>query len=115
MLDDVAVLVPHLLRFTPAHRIAAREVQNEVVAFSREMAEAFDQVWPTASDKDVEAAAGTAVTQAPQESWAARVAEEQKERERAVKAIIKPELRVADTWRTRLVDVDATAAAAGTR
>jgi elongator complex protein 1 len=106
--------VPHLLRFTPAHRIAAREVQSEVVAFSREMAEAFDQVWPAPSDEDVETAATAVVTaqQAPQEeSWAARVAEEQKERERAVKAIIKPELRVADMWRTRLIDVDATAAA----
>ena len=109
------MLVPHLLRFTPAHRIAAREVQNEVGAFSREMAEAFDQVWPTPSDEDVETAAAITAQQGPQESWTARVAEEQKERERAVKAIIKPELRVANTWRTRLVDANATAAATGKR
>jgi elongator complex protein 1 len=101
------VLVPHLLRFTPAHRTAARELQNEVVAFSREIDSAFDEVWP-APTEDAETAAAE-----PLESWAARMAEREKERQRAVKAIAKPELRVANTWRTRLVDVTAAPGSAG--
>ncbi|KAI0253762.1 IKI3 family-domain-containing protein [Lactifluus subvellereus] len=105
--DDAAALVPQLLRFTPAHRTAARELQNEVAAFSREMAEAFDEVWP-APTEDAE----TAVTEPP-ESWAARMAEREKEHERAVKAITKPELRTADTWCTRLLDATAAPGSAG--
>jgi hypothetical protein len=34
--------------------------------------------------------------------------EKEKERERGVKAIAKPDLRTPETWRTRLVDVTAT-------
>lgn len=100
--------MPHLLQFTPAHRTAARELQNEVAAFSREMAEAFDEVWPAPSE-DAETAAVTE----PPESWAARMAEREKERERAVKAITKPELRTADKWCTRLLDATAALGSTG--
>jgi elongator complex protein 1 len=100
--DEAAALVPHLLRFTTVlHRTAACELQNEAAAFSREIAEAFDEVWP-APTEDMETVAEPAV-----DSWAARMAEREKERERAVKAIVKPELRAPETWRTRLVDVTA--------
>ncbi|KAI0278772.1 IKI3 family-domain-containing protein [Russula aff. rugulosa BPL654] len=95
--DETAALVPHLLRFTPSHRTAARELQNEVAALSREMAEAFDEVWPP-STEDAETAAE------PADSWAARMAEREKERERTIKAIVKPELRAASSWCTRLLD-----------
>jgi elongator complex protein 1 len=98
--DETAALVPHLLRFTPVHRTAARELQNEVAAFSREMAEAFDEVWP-APTEDEETA-----TAEPPDSWAARMAEQEKERERAVNAIAKPELRAAESWRTRLLGAE---------
>ncbi|KAI9441755.1 IKI3 family-domain-containing protein [Lactarius indigo] len=97
--DEAAALVPHLLRFTSVHRAAARELQDEVAAFSREIAEAFDEVWPALA-KDTETVAEPAV-----DSWAVRMAEREKERERAVRAIVKPELRMPETWRTRLVDV----------
>ena len=100
-LDETAALVPHLLRFTPSHRTAARELQNEVAAFSREMAEAFDEVWPSSTD-DAETPAE------PADSWAVRMAEREKERERAIKAIIKPELRAASSWCTRLLDAPVT-------
>lgn len=100
-LDETAALVPHLLRFAPLHRTAARELQNEVAAFSREMAEAFDEVWPSLAE-DAETPAE------PADSWAARMAEREKERERAIKAIIKPEMRVASSWCTRLLDVPVT-------
>lgn len=96
-LDETAALVPHLLRITPSHRTAARELQNEVAAFSREMAEAFDEVWPP-STEDAEAAAE------PADSWAARMAEREKERERTIKAIVKPELRAPSSWCLRLLD-----------
>ncbi|KAH9039879.1 IkappaB kinase complex IKAP component, partial [Lactarius pseudohatsudake] len=96
--DEAAALVPHLLRFAPVHRTAARELQNEVAAFSREIAEAFDEAWP-APTEDTETAAEPAA-----DSWAARMAEREKERERAIKAITKPELRAPESWRTRLVD-----------
>ncbi|KAH8980756.1 IkappaB kinase complex IKAP component [Lactarius hatsudake] len=99
--DEAAALVPHLLRFTPVHRTAASELQNEVAAFSREIAEAFDEAWP-APIEDTETAAEPA-----SDSWAARMAEREKERERAVKAIAKPELRTPESWRTRLVDATA--------
>jgi len=95
--DETAALVPHLLRFTPSHRTAARELQNEVAAFSREIAEAFDEVWPP-STEDAETAAE------PADSWAARMAEREKERERTIKAITKPELRPASSWCMRLLD-----------
>ena len=96
--------MPHLLRFTTTvHQTAARELQNEVAAFSREVAEAFDEVWPAPPTEDTE----TAVAEPPVDSWATRMAEREKERERAVKAIVKPELRAPETWRTRLVDVTA--------
>lgn len=101
LLDETATLVPHLLRFTPSHRVAARELQNEVAEFSREMAEAFDEVWPS-STEDAETAAEAAAE--PPDSWAARMAEREKEREHAIKAIIKPELRAASSWCTRLLD-----------
>jgi elongator complex protein 1 len=100
-LDETAALVPHLLRFTPSHRTAARELQDEVAAFSREMAEGIDEVWPS-STEDAEPAAE------PADSWAARMAEREKERERAIKAIIKPELRAANSWCMRLLDVSVT-------
>ena len=100
-LDETAALVPHLLRFTPSHRTAARELQNEVAAFSREMAEAFDEVWPP-STEDAEPAAE------PADNWAARMAEREKERERAIKVIVKPELRAASSWCTRLLDAHVT-------
>lgn len=99
--DETAALVPHLLRFTPSHRIAARELQNEVAAFSREMAEASDEVWPS-STEDAETPAE------PADSWATRMAERENERERAIKAIIKPELRAAGSWCTKLLDIPAT-------
>ncbi|KAH8994552.1 Elongator complex protein 1 [Lactarius akahatsu] len=105
--DEAAALVPHLLRFTPVHRIAARELQNEVAAFSREIAEAFDEAWP-APTEDTETAAEPAA-----DGWAARMAEREKERERAVKAIAKPELRAPESWRTRLVDATAAPGAVG--
>jgi elongator complex protein 1 len=96
-LDETAALVPHLLRFTPSHRTAARELQDEVAVFAREMAEVFDEVWPS-STEDAETPAE------PADSLAARMAEREKERERAIKAIIKPELRAASSWCTRLLD-----------
>ena len=101
LLDETAALVPQLLRFTPSHRSAARELQNEVAAFSREMAEAFDEVWPPSAE-DAETA------EEPADSWAVRMAEREKERERAIKAIVKPELRVAGSWCTRLLDAPMT-------
>ena len=101
-LDEAAALVPHLLRLTPVHRTAARELQEEVAAFSREIAGAFDEVWPAPTEDTETAAEPTA------ESWQARMAEREKERERAVKAVVKPQLRAPETWRTRLVDVTAT-------
>jgi elongator complex protein 1 len=104
-LDETAALVPHLLRFTPLHRTAARELQNEVAAFSREMAEAFDEVW-SSSTEDAETVVEPAAELA--DSWAARMAEREKERERAIKAIIKPELRATTSWCTRLLDAVAT-------
>jgi elongator complex protein 1 len=61
------------------------------------MAEAFDEVW-SSSTEDAETVAE------PADSWAARMAEREKERERAIKAIIKPELRAATSWCTRLLD-----------
>ena len=92
--------MPHLLRLlTPVHRTAARELQKEVAAFSREVMEVFDEVWPAAEDTE------TVVEPPKADSWAARMAEKEQERERAVKAIVKPLLRVPETWRTRLVDV----------
>lgn len=91
--DEAAALVPHLLRFTPIHRAAARELQNEVAALSREIAEAFDEVWP-APTEDTETVAEPAA-----DSWAARMAEREKERERAIKAIVKPELRAPKTYK----------------
>jgi elongator complex protein 1 len=100
--DEAAALVPHLLRLTTVHRTAARELQKEVAAFSREMAESCDEIWP-APTEDTETA-----TEPTADSWATRMAEKEKERERAVKAIVKPELRAPETWRTRLVDVTAT-------
>ena len=91
--------MPHLLRFTPLHRTAARELRDELVAFSREMAEAFDEVWP-ASNEDAETAAAAA--EEPLDGWTMRIAEREKERDRAIKAITKPELRVAGSWCTKL-------------
>ncbi|KAH9042892.1 IkappaB kinase complex IKAP component [Lactarius deliciosus] len=91
LLKCAAALVPHLLRFTPVHRTAARELQNEVAALSREIAEAFDEA-------DTETAAEPAA-----DSWAARMAEREKERERAVKAIAKPELRAPDVTGLRYI------------
>jgi elongator complex protein 1 len=87
------------------HRTAARELKNEVAAFSREVAEAFDEVWP-ASTEDAETEAGE-----PPDSWAMRIAEREKERERAIKAITKPELRAAGSWCTRVLDAAITATA----
>jgi hypothetical protein len=49
--DEAAALVPHLLRLTPVHRTAARELQKEVAAFSREITDAFDEVWPVAPNE----------------------------------------------------------------
>ena len=105
--DEATALVPHLLRLTPVHRTAARELQKEVAVFSREIAESFDEVWPAPSE-DIET-----VTEPNVDSWAARMAEREKERERAVKAIVKPELRAPETWRTRLVHVTTTPEAVG--
>jgi elongator complex protein 1 len=87
-----------LLRFGSVHNAAARELQDEITAFSREIAEAFDEAWP-APTEDSEAAAVE-----PPDSWAARMAEREKDRERAIKAITKPELRATESWRTRLLD-----------
>lgn len=100
-LDETAALVPHLLRFAPSHRTAARELQNEVAAFSREIAEASDEVWPS-STEDAETPAE------PADNWATRMAEREKERERTIKAIIKPELRAVGSWCTKLLDIPAT-------
>ena len=98
LLDETAALVPHLLRFTPLHRTAARELKNEVSAFLREMTEAFDEVWPTTTE-DAETASAE-----PSDSWAMRIAEREKDRERAIKAITKPELRAVGSWCTKLLD-----------
>lgn len=98
LLDETAALVPHLLRFTPLHRTAARELKNEVSAFLREMTEAFDEVWPTSTED-----AGAAMAEPP-DSWAMRMAEREKEREHAIKAITKPELHAAGSWCTKLLD-----------
>lgn len=105
LLDETAALVPHLLRFTSSHRTAARELQNEAAAFSHEMAEAFDEVWPSSTED-----AGTAAEAAaePPDSWAARMVEREKERELAIKAIMKPELRTASSWCARLLDAPVT-------
>jgi len=62
------------------------------------MTEAFDEMWP-APTEDPETAAVE-----PPDSWATRMAEREKDRERAIKAIAKPELRAAELWRTRLLD-----------
>ncbi len=100
LLDETAALVPHMLRFTPSHTTAARELQNEVAAFSRQMAEAFDELWPTLIE-DAETAAESGA--GPPDSWAARMTEREKERELAIKAINKPELRAASSWCMRLL------------
>jgi elongator complex protein 1 len=75
-------------------------LKKEVAAFSREMAEAFDEVWPAPTTEDTETEAAE-----PPDSWATRIAEREKERERAIKAITKPELRAAGSWCARLLDV----------
>ncbi|SRR6266851_5349889 len=98
-LDETAALVPHLLRFGSVHNAAARELQDEITAFSREIGEAFDEVWPALTE-DSEAAA----VEPPPDSRAVLMAEREKDRERAIKAITKPELRATESWRTRLLD-----------
>jgi hypothetical protein len=66
----------------------AHELKNEVAAFLRET---FDEVWPASTE--TEAAE-------PPDSWAMRIAEREKERNRAtgIKAITKPELRADRSW-----------------
>jgi len=88
-----------LLRFGSVHNAAARELQDEITAFSREIGEAFDEVWPALTE-DSEAAA----VEPPPDSRAVLMAEREKDRERAIKAITKPELRATESWRTRLLD-----------
>ena len=54
-------------------------------------------VWPKASE-EVEG-------KEPVDSWAKRMEDLEKDRERAIKAVVKPTLRTAEEWRTKLLDV----------
>ncbi len=62
-------------------------------------------MWPSLAE-DAETVAEAAAE--PPDSWAVRMAEREKERERAIKAIAKPELRPASSWCTRLLGVPVT-------
>ncbi|KAI0264133.1 IKI3 family-domain-containing protein [Gloeopeniophorella convolvens] len=104
--DEAAALVPHLLQFTPTHRASARELQNEVATFAHEVAEAFSEAWPAVVETDADPGELEAP---PADSWATRMAERERDRDRAVKAITKPELRLGEAWRTRLLDATAAA------
>ncbi|KAI0314583.1 IKI3 family-domain-containing protein [Amylostereum chailletii] len=95
--DEASSLVPHLLQLTDEHRAEARELQDELAAFEKELAEAIAQVWPMAP--------GEVEGEEPQDSWAQRMEEREKEREQAVKAVVKPSLRSSSEWRTKLLDV----------
>ncbi|KAI0048587.1 IkappaB kinase complex, IKAP component [Auriscalpium vulgare] len=95
--DETSNLVPHLLQFTALHRDEARELQTELSDLQSEITHALDEVWPSAPE-EVEG-------QEPVDSWAARMAEKEKDREKAVRDIVKPDLRASETWRTRLLDI----------
>ena len=73
----------------------AHDLQVELLDFENELAEAVDEMWPAVL---AEAEAET------QGSWATRMEDRVKERETAVKAVLKPELRKTEKWRTKLVD-----------
>ncbi|KAI0061864.1 IkappaB kinase complex, IKAP component [Artomyces pyxidatus] len=95
--DDASNLIPQLLQFTPAHRDEARSLQQELTELEQEVARSLDDAWPKPSE-DVEG-------EEPQDSWASRMAEKEKDREQAVKNILRPDLRGTEVWRMRLLDV----------
>ncbi|KAA1476949.1 Elongator complex protein 1 [Dentipellis sp. KUC8613] len=94
--DESSNLVQHLLQFTEEHRTEARSLQEEVSEFEAELREALAEIWPTVS--------GELEDEEPQDSWAIRMAEKEKERESAIKRLTKPDIR-GDEWRTKLFDV----------
>ena len=80
----------HLLQFIPLHTTAARELKKEMAAISREIARR----------------GGPGGTEPP-DSWAMRIAEREKERQRAIKTIPKPELLAAGPgpWMSQVIFV----------
>jgi len=73
----------------------AHDLQAELLDFENELAGAVDEMWP--------ATLGEAEGE-PQGGWATRMEDRIKERETAVKAVLKPELRKTEKWRTKSVD-----------
>ena len=46
---------------------------------------------------------GIAEGEEPQDSWTIRMEEKEKDREKAIRDVVKPELKNKDEWRTRLI------------
>ncbi|KAI0030870.1 IKI3 family-domain-containing protein [Vararia minispora EC-137] len=94
--EEAGALIPHLLQFTPTHRAEACTLQADVAAFETELSEALAVVWPATSEEQADDEVG----------WAKRMDEYARERERAVKAVKRPDIGTGkDEWRARVVEV----------
>ena len=101
MTGDAEQLIPHLLRFSDEHREEARSLQEDLSDFRTELQAALDEIWPTTGaaeeDADVANSAQTA------SSWASRMEERRRDKENAIRRIVKPTL--APAWHVDLLDV----------
>lgn len=98
---EAAQVLPHLLQFTPEHRNQARELQGAILTFQAELQAALEEMWPNRANDDAGGAGELNVT-----SWAERMEERRRERENAVKSIVKPALGATDSsWRVDILDV----------
>ncbi|KAL5512586.1 hypothetical protein ACEPAG_3239 [Sanghuangporus baumii] len=99
--SDVEQVLPHLLQFSPEHRNEARELQIKISSFQAELQEALDEVWPTKPNGTEDGASEMNAT-----SWAERTEERRRERENAVKSVIKPVLISSESsWRADIFGV----------
>ena len=76
-------------------------MQAELYDIETELSGAVDEIWPSGF--------GESGGEELQSSWATRMEDRIKERERAVKAILKPELHKTEKWWTKLMDAGSAA------
>jgi len=96
---DAEQLIPHLMTFSGEHRVEAKALQEEILAFHKELGDAIEIVWPTKTEQDEEGELASFGG-----DWASMMEGRVAKRRFAIEQIVKPNLTSAD-WKLHLLDL----------
>ncbi len=100
IIDEVQVLLPHLLQFTAEHRKEGVNLQKDMGDLGEELENAVAEIWSMPQEED-----GEDKALPPGDTWASRMEElEKNKRVNPVEKVPRPEVKNNGDWKMRLYD-----------